>query len=197
MKPKICRFICIAILVSSFGCGPGDTTGRVEMEQALNDENATQQGFPGFSWVVPGELAAMPLPGKERPLAHDAAYLRENGISLLISLTEEPPDGSVLEDVGIGQLRIPVRDFTAPTLEQINEFVSSVAMSATDGELVGVHCTAGLGRSGTMAAAYLVSKGDSAEVAIATLRQLRPGSVETEAQEEAVKAYELSLSSPE
>jgi len=144
----------------------------------------------GFSWLVDGELAAMPLPGRHRDLADDAEFLRLEGVRTLVSLTETPPDAGVLEAYDINQLHIPVRDFTAPTLEQMIEFVDVVSASAARGEPAGVHCTAGLGRSGTMAAAYLVAQGSSATEAIESVRRLRPGSIETEAQEAAVRRYE-------
>jgi atypical dual specificity phosphatase len=75
------------------------------------------------------------------------------------------------------------------------EFVAVVEDSVAAGNPVGVHCTAGLGRSGTMAAAYLVAEGASADEAIATVRQLRPGSIETSAQEDAVRLFEKNLNS--
>ena len=128
----------------------------------------------GFSWIVEGELAAMPLPGRHRDLADDADFLRLEGVGALVSLTEAPPDAEVLAASDIAQVHIPVRDFTAPTLEQMIEFVGVVEASVARGERVGVHCTAGLGRSGTMAAAYLVAQGASAPEAIATVRRLRP-----------------------
>ena len=144
----------------------------------------------GFSWLVDGELAAMPQPGRHRDLAVDVDFLRMEGVRTIVSLTETPPAADVLAAAEISQVHIPVRDFTAPTLEQMIEFVAVVNASVERGEPAGVHCTAGLGRSGTMAAAYLVKQGASAEEAIATVRRLRPGSIETEDQEAAVKRYE-------
>ena len=57
----------------------------------------------GFSWIVPGELAAMPLPGRDRPLEEDAAFLEQEGIRILVSLTENPPDFEVLASRAIHQ----------------------------------------------------------------------------------------------
>ena len=135
----------------------------------------------------------MPLPGRDRPLEQDAAYLEQEGIRILVSLTENPPDSGVLASRNIDQEHIPVQDYTPPTLEQMIEFVTVVKDSVAAGKPVGVHCTAGLGRSGTMAAAYLVADGASADEAIATVRQLRPGSIETTAQEDAVRRFEKNL----
>lgn len=144
----------------------------------------------GFSWIVPGELAAMPLPGRDRPLDQDAAFIEQEGIRLLVSLTDEPPNHETLIAHAIEPAHIPVQDFSPPSPEQMTEFVELVGASVTAGEPVGVHCTAGLGRSGTMAAAYLVSRGATADEAITTIRDLRPGSIETEAQEDAIRLFE-------
>jgi atypical dual specificity phosphatase len=174
--------------------GTGSGSDPVAADSAENAAAPADPAFAGFSWVVPGHLAAMPLPGRQHALKEDVAFLEDEGIRLLISLTETPTDSEVLEDFDIGLVHIPIRDFTAPTPEQIAVFVAAVEASVTKGDPVGVHCTAGLGRSGTMAAAYLVARGASASHAITTLRQLRPGSIETELQEEAVKRYEEFLS---
>ena len=61
------------------------------------------------------------------------------------------------------------------------------------GQAVAVHCGAGLGRTGTLVACYLVAGGLSAEEAIAKVRRLRPGSIETLEQEAAVRTFEESL----
>ena len=135
----------------------------------------------------------MSLPGRDRPLDQDAAFLAQEGIRVLVSLTEIPTDAEVLASRSIAREHIPVPDFHAPTLEQMIAFVAVVEDSVAVGKPVGVHCTAGLGRSGTMAAAYLVAEGASANDAIATVRRLRPGSIETSAQEDAVRAFEKSL----
>lgn len=55
-----------------------------------------------------------------------------------------------------------------------------------------LHCVAGLGRSGMVAASYLTRKGISADAAIALVRQRRsPRAVETAVQEAFVHAYAI------
>lgn len=50
------------------------------------------------------------------------------------------------------------------------------------GERVVIHCVGGLGRTGTLAARILVEFGVEPAAAIATIRALRPGAIETPAQ---------------
>ena len=181
-----------AVLV--LGCGetrsPDDTTQQVsETEETVTDTEAIPAAA-GFSWIVPGELAAMPVPGRNRPLDQDAAFLEQEGIRVLVSLTEEPPDANTLAAHSIEQAHLPIQDYAPPTLDQMTEFVALVEEEALTGRPVGVHCTAGLGRSGTMAAAYLVSSGASADDAITIIRELRPGSIETTEQEDAIRSFE-------
>ncbi len=172
--------------------------GIAACNRAQPAENTPQLPSPeapltmqGFSWIVEGELAAMPLPGRNRSLTEDVEFLNHEGVRTVISLTEIPPP---LETTSIRQTHIPIADFTAPTLEQMIEFVDVATESTGRGEPVAVHCAAGLGRSGTMAAVYLVAKGASADEAIARVRELRPGSIETEAQVEAVQRAEAHYS---
>lgn len=135
-----------------------------------------------FSWVVSGRLAALAEPVE----VEEFRWLREQGIEVLISLTETPPPRQWINEVGLMQVHVPVPDMTAPTQEQLEQIVSTIHKASEAGLGVAIHCTAGLGRTGTALAAYLVSLGKSAQEAIDQVRALRPGSIETAAQEQAI-----------
>jgi len=142
----------------------------------------------GFSWVVDQQLAAMPRPGRTGDLDTDLAFLASHDLTLLISLTVDPLGPEQVAAHGMTPLHIPVHDFTAPTLEQFHQFLDEALPRMERGERVGVHCTAGQGRTGTLMAGYFVSQGMTPDAAIAEIRRLRPGSIETESQEHAIAA---------
>jgi atypical dual specificity phosphatase len=169
-------FITTALTLGVVGCS-GDSK---------NEDTAMQHEF---SWVIEDQLAGMPRPGTDAAIEEDVAFLKRQKIDLLVSLTTDVPGSSQLAEHDIESLHIPVHDFQAPTMNQIVEFVDSTSRVLASGGRVGVHCTAGMGRTGTMLATYLVYEGSTTEDAIAKIRELRPGSIETVEQEEAIRAY--------
>ncbi|NWX19603.1 DUS23 phosphatase, partial [Aegotheles bennettii] len=71
--------------------------------------------------------------------------------------------------------------------EQIQSFLRLVEEANARGEAVAVHCMLGHGRTGTMLACYLgKARGMTGADAIREIRRLRPGSIETREQEDAV-----------
>jgi atypical dual specificity phosphatase len=139
----------------------------------------------GFSWIEKPLLGAMARP--ESP--DDLTWLRGQGIDLLITLTEDPLRRDWVNEAGLLVFHVPVVDMEAPTQEQLDRCVSAITR-AHDREMgVVVHCGAGLGRTGVVLACYFVNKGLSAQNAIARVRRLRPGSIETEEQADAVVEF--------
>jgi atypical dual specificity phosphatase len=139
----------------------------------------------GFSWVEKPLLAALARPSE----AEDFVWLRDQGIELLLSLTEDPPRKDWAEAAGLLVFHEPFEDMEPPTQEQLDRAVSAV-LRATDRNMgVAVHCGAGLGRTGVVLAAYFVTKGLTASNAIAHVRKLRPGSVETDEQAASVAEF--------
>jgi atypical dual specificity phosphatase len=142
-----------------------------------------------FGFVVPGILA-----GCARPYGagsdDDLSVLNSEGIVGLVSLTESPLAADSVARWGFEYLHIPVRDFGAPSMDEVRTLVEFVRrVSAERSGPVAVHCGSGLGRTGTMLACFLVSQGQNPGEAIAHVRKLRPGSIETEQQEAAVSEW--------
>ncbi len=139
-------------------------------------------------WVIEGELAAF-----SALALRDLDFLAEEGIGAIVSLTEELPR-ELAAARRFRVLHLPVEDMTPPETEQIERYVEFVDQAVRGGVGVGTHCLAGLGRTGTMIACYLVSRGMGAEEAIDRVRRVRPGSIQTELQERAVHRWQRVLS---
>lgn len=142
-----------------------------------------------FSFVIPGKLAGLARPGSQAPLESDLRELRSHGIGALVSLTPAAPDPEAIRAAGLEHLHLPVIDFSPPTREQIDAFVTFAKRQIGAGSGVAVHCAAGYGRTGTMLACYLVALGESPEEAVESVRSIRPGSIETDEQERCVQHY--------
>lgn len=138
-----------------------------------------------FSWLIDGSLA-----GSGRPTsAGEVEWLRERGVKAVVTMTEDPLPAGWVE--GVDYLHVPTIDLTAPTVEGTDAAVAFIREHVERGAPAMVHCAAGLGRAGTILACYLVRhEGMSAADAIRTVRERRPGSIQSDEQERAVEYYE-------
>lgn len=139
-----------------------------------------------FTWVDRPLLAAMAYPHNREGLD----WLRQQGIQLLISLTEERPRRDWINEAGLLGLHVPVVDMEPPTPDQLTQCVSAIQRAHAQQMGVAVHCGAGLGRTGVVLASYFVTKGLTSPNAIARVRRIRPGSIETDEQAKAVEIFE-------
>jgi protein tyrosine phosphatase (PTP) superfamily phosphohydrolase (DUF442 family) len=114
--------------------------------------------------------------------------LQALGITAVINMRVEFDDN----DAGIAPpryLHLPVVDDQAPTVEQLHTGAEFIAEEIANGGTVYIHCGSGIGRAATMAAAYLISTGLSADEAWTSIRQARPFIRPTTAQIEQIERF--------
>ena len=134
----------------------------------------------------------------QRDLESDLQDLLNEQVPLLVSLVEERE----FETLGVPGLptaaasrfawhHLPIADMTVPGVpffQRWDRSCNAVLQVLEAGGRVVFHCAAGLGRTGTIAAKLLTDcVGLSADEAIERVRQARPGTIETSAQEAFVR----------
>lgn len=160
--------------------------------------------FTHLWWCIDGVLAGMPIPyvDLERRMNHGGAVdaysdelpvLAETGIKAIISLLNLPTDATVFESAGFRFGCWPIPDGQPPTFEQMADITDFINRCRSEQMPVAVFCEAGLGRTGTILAGYLIHNGMSATEAIKSVREKEPSAVETVAQIQFLEALELSL----
>ena len=81
----------------------------------------------------------------------------------------------VLAESGAKVMVLPSTvDDTPPSLEDLQRGIEFISEAVNDGGKVYIHCSAGVGRAPTMAAAYFLSQGHNLDEAIEMIRQVRP-----------------------
>jgi atypical dual specificity phosphatase len=153
--------------------------------------SALDSAAMNFSWVEDGLLAGCRGPRTMK----DLRYLASQGIRLLVRLASQAETGISKREVERGKIADcyePMDDFTAPPQEQIDRIVTAMRTAIELGKPVAVSCMAGYGRSATLLACYLVSRGHSDSEAIRHLIFKRPCSAEllrVPGQKEAVSEF--------
>ncbi|MEO9307641.1 Dual specificity protein phosphatase 23 [Nitrosotalea sinensis] len=137
-----------------------------------------------FSWLIDDKLAGSGMPTS----VSEIDWIIKQGVRSIVTMTEDSLPEQWVKDVKY--LHVPTEDFSAPDMQQIDEAVEFIQTRIVNNEPVMVHCAAGIGRTGTILACYLVKYHKiSAKDAIQKVRKERPGSIQSESQEIAIGLY--------
>ena len=158
-------------------------------------------------WIIPDVLAGMSMPfidpirrlnggGVLRAYEDELPLLHNAGVRAVVCLLNIPTDQAVYEWAGFAFECLPVPDGWPPTPEQAWRFIQFVDEQRSRGHAVAVHCEAGLGRTGTMLATYLIAKGATPAAAITRIRTIEKVAVETPRQIRFLEEFAGSLVPP-
>ena len=152
--------------------------------------------FPGFNY----RMRDIQEHGVERAPDADLRRVREWGASTLITLVEKnemddvfrvPDLRSRAKAAGLKWVHCPIPDMDCPGSEfnaaWSKEWRSIRRTLSTGGQVV-VHCAAGRGRAGTVAARILIAFGIPADDAIRSVRNARPDAIESRVQEKYLRS---------
>ena len=141
-----------------------------------------------FSWLIEGKLAGSAIPTSK----DEIKWLQEQGVKSIVTIREVPLDDDWVAEMKY--LHVISDDMGVPRFDDLKNSVEYVHERIQNNEPVMVHCLAGLGRTGTILACYLIKyEKMSAEDAIHHVREKRHGSIQSFVQEEMIFQYAKTL----
>jgi atypical dual specificity phosphatase len=161
-----------------------DSEAGTPSSTPASERTVVSQSFGprGFLWLKRGVLAGTPRPGVFFDLRYDLDALKRVGVTALVSVTQTPVEKDIISEYGIKCLRSPIPDMGAPDIEQAITICQAMERMIAADDVIAVHCRAGLGRTGTVLASYLIWEGTSALSALETVRRIEPRWVQSESQ---------------
>lgn len=142
-----------------------------------------------FNWILPGKLAGSAQPGRMGDITEDLNYLWNQGIRVIMTLTEAalvvPKDAPKF-----GYLHFPIVDMEAPrSMQATLRICKAVHAHIHSNEAVLMHCEMGTGRTGTLLACALIHFGRNPEEVLLELRKIEPLYVRNSIQERFIHRY--------
>ena len=138
-----------------------------------------------FSWIIEEKLAGSAIPTSKEEID----WVKQEGVKSIVTIREEPLEDEWIKDVNY--LHVHSNDMGIPEFSDLVNSVDFIHQRITNEEAVMVHCLAGLGRTGTILACYLIKYEDmTAGDAIEKVRQERHGSIQSFSQEEIIFRFE-------
>jgi len=177
--PMIC---CLAAIIL-FACGKNtkpamdgskiSETIQADSTDMLKVRNEKEDADLFRTVVLPrdvsGSLYLHSMPGRYDPLSTSVSEIENKEIDIVVSLTsleeirqKSPRYANAIDDKSLGfeRMEFPIIDFGIPqdSLAFLN-LAKNLADRLKSGENLLVHCGAGIGRTGTLAASVLISLG--------------------------------------
>ena len=141
-----------------------------------------------FSLLIEHKLAGSAIPTSK----DEIKWLHEEGVKSIVTIREEPLDVDWTDNMNY--LHVLSNDMGVPTFDDLKNSIDFIHQRIENDEPVMVHCLAGLGRTGTILACYLIKyEKMSAEDAIQHVREKRHGSIQSFVQEELIFQYAKTL----
>jgi len=138
-----------------------------------------------FSWIIEEKLAGSAIPTSKEEID----WIKQEGVKSIVTIREEPLEDEWIKDVNY--LHVHSNDMGIPEFSDLVNSVHFIHQRITNDEPVMVHCLAGLGRTGTILACYLIKYEDmAADDAIEKVRRERHGSIQSFSQEEIIFRFE-------
>ncbi|MCX7558146.1 hypothetical protein OS190_01105 [Sulfitobacter sp. F26204] len=134
--------------------------------------------------AAPGALWIMPCPPRE-DVMQAMRHLKEMGVSTVLSMLPEPEacdlglqsEADLCAAHDMQFVSYPIVDFGLPDPEDFLGLITEIAAQLKGGGTVAIHCRAGIGRSGMVAACTLMALGDAAGSAVEKVSAARSVSV--------------------
>lgn len=170
--------------------------GKTSLTHPLQIAEVGSPKFAGQIGITfcPGKKQRSAFSGQwDRDLGIDLDTIRDWGAHTVVTLVEDHElealavshMGDAVRARGMVCHHMPIRDVSVPGTRfeaQWREAGAELRELVQSGGKVLVHCKGGLGRAGTIAARLLVELGVPGEAAVAQVRSVRPGAIETSAQ---------------
>ena len=138
-----------------------------------------------FSWIIEEKLAGSAIPTSKEEID----WIQQEGVKSIVTIREEPLEDEWIK--GVNYLHVHSNDMGIPEFSDLVNSVDFIHQRITNDEPVMVHCLAGLGRTGTILACYLIKyEGMTADDAIEKVRRERHGSIQSFSQEEIIFRFE-------
>ena len=124
-----------------------------------------------FKWLIENKVAGSGFINSKAELN----YLIKQDISAILTLTTSSLSNEVISNNSVTYKHVPVVDHSLPSIDNLVESVKFINECMSNNKPVVVHCRAGIGRTGTVLGALLITSGMSVESSVKEVRKKRPG----------------------